>query len=442
MAPDQNAAHYTASSPERLWYDFENFRVNRSAMPTDLRDRLKKLGLHTGAAHLTPPQPQRRRSIETLIAGEALETDYGPTFVHLERYAPDHLHGKYALGEALTQSKAVAAELALEVDGELDLRGAAFIDTETTGLAGGTGTLAFLVGVGTFDEDGSFGVRQYFLRSPDEEPAMLRRLAETLDRCAAIVSFNGRGFDLPLLQTRFTLARLRPRLLTAPHLDLLPPARRIWRGRLESCSLASLEYHVLDVRREQADISGALIPELYFNYLRTGDASEMPRVLYHNACDILSLVTLSTQLIQLFDRAQPTQRNAGDLYALGKWHADHDQPDQAERYLQQAIERADDTETHHAAALRLARLYKQLERRADAVPLWEAVTDRPEIQAIDACVELAKHFEWHVCDLPSARRWTQHALTLVDGLPAGCVRNEARAGLEHRRERLAKKVAS
>lgn len=414
-------------------------------MSSDLRDRLRKLGIHTGVAQDAPRQPRRRRAIETLIDGEVIETDYGPAFVHLERYAPDHIHGKYALGAALTQSKTVAAELAdlpaSTDEGEgLDLRRAAFIDTETTGLAGGTGTLAFLVGVGTFDEDDSFVVRQYFLRSPDEEPAMLLHLAETLEPCDAIVSFNGRGFDLPLLHTRFTLAHLRPRILAAPHLDLLTPARRLWRGRLESCSLSSLEYHVLDVRRDQADISGALIPGLYFDYLRTGDAREMPRVLYHNACDILSLVTLSTQLIQLFDRAQPTRRNAGDLYALGKWQADHDQHDQAEIYLQQAIELADDAETHHAAALRLATLYKQLERRTDAVPLWKAVTDQPEIAAIDACVELAKHFEWHARDLPQARHWTQHALTLINGLPSGFVRDEVKAGLEHRLERVEKKL--
>jgi tetratricopeptide (TPR) repeat protein len=152
------------------------------------------------------------------------------------------------------------------------------------------------------------------------------------------------------------------------------------------------------------------------------------------------MVTLSTQLIQLFDRAQTTQRNAGDLYALGKWHADHDQHDQAEIYLHQAIDLADDPETHHAAALRLAMLYKQLERRAEAVRLWEAVTDQPEISAIDACVELAKHFEWHARDLPHAAHWTQHALTLAAQLPSGFVRDEVRAGLEHRLARLTKKL--
>lgn len=425
-------------------------------MASDLRAKLKKLGVQKGARHLTPqPKPRRKHAIESLIDGEVIETDYGPTFVHAEHYAPDYVHGSHPLGELLTQSKVVAARLAdlpspLPGRGSaparggegLDLRRAAFIDTETTGLAGGTGTLPFLVGAGTFDADGSFVVRQYFLRSPDEEPAMLLHLAEALDQCEAIVSFNGRGFDLPLLTTRFTLVRMFPHLLTAPHLDLLTPARRIWRSRLESCSLSSLEYHILDVHRDQADIDGSLIPQLYFDYVRTGDASEMPRVLYHNAYDILSMVTLSTELIRLFDQDRPTDRNAGDLYALGKWHADHAELDQAEIYLQQAIDLADDAETHHAAALRLATLYKQLERRTEAVPLWEAVTDQPEISAIDACVELAKHFEWHARDLPHALHWTQHALTLASQLSPGFVRDEVRAALEHRSRRLDKKMTS
>ncbi len=181
---------------------------------------------------------------------------------------------------------------------------------------------------------------------------------------------------------------------------------------------------------------------MYFDYLRSGDASDMPRVLYHNVIDILSMVTLSTQLIQLFDGAQTTDRNAGDLYALGKWHADHAEHDQAESYLRQAIDLADDPETHHAAALRLATLYKQLQRRMEAVPLWEAVTDQPEISAIDACVELAKHFEWHARDLPHALHWTQHALALAVQLPSGFVRDEVKAGLEHRLQRLQRKVTS
>ncbi|HTP10535.1 MAG TPA: ribonuclease H-like domain-containing protein, partial [Anaerolineae bacterium] len=164
-------------------------------MPDDLRARLQKLGVKKGARHVTPrPKPRRSTAIEALIDGEIIETDSGPCFVHYERYAPDYVHGTYAVGELLKQSRWVAGRLA-DIDGEIDLSKAVFIDTETTGLAGGTGTLPFLIGAGAFEEDGSFVVQQYFMRSPAEEPALLLHLSEWLDQFEAIVSFNGRGFD-------------------------------------------------------------------------------------------------------------------------------------------------------------------------------------------------------------------------------------------------------
>ncbi len=411
-------------------------------MPDDLRDRLRKLGIQKGARHITPrPRPKRLSGIESLIDGETIETDYGPAFVHIEHYAPDHFHGAYPLGELLSQSNLVAGRLA-DLDEKIDLKRVAFIDTETTGLAGGTGTLAFLIGIGTFENDGSFTLRQFFLRSPAEEPATLLHLAEWLDRYEALVSFNGRGFDVPLLQTRFILHHLRPSILSAPNFDLLTPARRVWRGRLESCSLKSLEYHILDVHRDQADIDGSLIPEIYFDYVRTGDAREIPRVMYHNAFDILSMVTLATRLIQIFDENRATPLTAADWYALGKWHADRAEHDQAERYLRQAVEDMADTLTHYQAAMRLSLLYKQLDRRADSIGLWETVAQAAPLDApasIEACIELAKYYEWHVVDLPQALAWTEQAQTIAATLPDRFTRSELTAELAHRQKRLLKK---
>ena len=412
-------------------------------MPDDLRNRLKKLGIQKGARHVTPrPRARRSTAIESLIDGEIIETDYGPCFVHLERYAPDHVHGAYAVSELLRQSKWVAGRLAND-DEEIDLAKTVFIDTETTGLAGGTGTLAFLIGAGAFEEDGSFVVRQFFLRSPAEEPAVLLYLAEWLDQFEAIVSFNGRGFDLPILQTRFTLHRLRPQILRVPHLDLLTPARRIWRGRLESCSLKSLEYRVLGIHRDQIDIDGALIPQLYIDYVRTGDASEMPRILYHNAYDIVSMVTLATDLIQIFDEERSSPLAAAELFALGKWHADREEYAQAERYLQWALADLSDAVTRHQASVRLGQLYKQLDRRADAIGLWEAVTQAAQLDAlsaVEACLELAKYYEWHAIDLQLALTWTEQALTIAASLPDRLIRTEVLSEVKHRRQRLRRKV--
>ncbi|HZY45310.1 MAG TPA: ribonuclease H-like domain-containing protein [Anaerolineae bacterium] len=408
-------------------------------MSTDLRDRLRRLGVHKGAANVTP-KPKRKSHLESLITGEVIETDYGPTFIHTERYAPDHVHGLRPLRELLDLPGSIAARLAGLDPEEMNLRRTVFIDTETTGLSGGTGTLAFVVGVGMFDDEDRFKLHQYFLRNPNEEAAMLLHLSETLDQYTSLVSFNGRGFDLPLLQTRFTLARMRPKILTAPHLDLLPPARRVWKGRYESCSLSTLEYHVLQVQREQADVSGALIPQMYFDYQRSGDASEMPRVMYHNALDILSMVSLSTHLIQLLARSTEAIEDSADLFALGKWAADRGELDRAELLLRQAIDRSDDLKIKNEARSRLASIYKQLDRRDQAIEVWQELAQHPASHRIDlsitACIELAKHFEWQAIDLKRAIKWTQRGLKLAEDFPDQLLLQE----LRHRSDRLERKL--
>jgi tetratricopeptide (TPR) repeat protein len=245
------------------------------------------------------------------------------------------------------------------------------------------------------------------------------------------------------LLTRFTLQRMRPRILSVPHLDLLAPARRVWRGRLESCSLKSLEYHVLQVRRDQTDIDGSLIPQLYFDYVRTGDASEMPRVLYHNAYDIVSMVTLATRLIQIFDEERALALAAADLYALGKWHADRADHDLAERYLRQALADLSDELVRQQASLRLSVLYKQLDRRAEAIELWVAVAQAAQLNSLaslEACIELAKYYEWHAIDLPQALAWTEQALTIAGSLSDRLTRQEMMAEVKHRKQRLVRKI--
>jgi len=193
------------------------------------------------------------------------------------------------------------------------------------------------------------------------------------------------------------------------------------------------------VHRDQDDIEGSLIPQIYFDYVRSGDAREMPRIMYHNAFDILSMVTLATRLIQIFDEERTTSLTSADWYALGKWHADRAEHDQAERYLRQAVEDLADAITQQQAAMRLSLLYKQLDRRADAIGLWETVAQSDAASSLEACIELAKYYEWHDIDLPPALAWTERALALTASVPDRVTRNELTAELEHRRARLLKK---
>jgi uncharacterized protein YprB with RNaseH-like and TPR domain len=409
-------------------------------MATDLRDKLRQLGVTKGAAHIQPPaQPRRARALESLLDGQEIESSAGKAFVVEERYALDHAHGDTALRAFLEQPAHVAAQLACEPTlANVDLSRCVFLDTETTGLAGGTGTLVFLVGLGSFDH-GAFCIHQFFLRDPGQEAAMLAALSERMDDQLAIVTFNGRGFDLPLLQTRYTLARMRAAWLALPHLDLLLPARRVWRDRLISCALSSLEMRVLGVRRTQDDVPGYLIPPMYLDYLQTGDAREMPRVLYHNRQDILSMVTLAARLGRMFadpladDALDPT-----DLVSLGKWYDDLDLRSEAERAFRAALERELHSASRVTALTQLGWLLKRQDRREQAVVVWEQLA-QADAYNVTAHVELAKHFEWRAGDLDRALAWTQAAQEIIAAWRPSHVRNQTRAELAHRAQRLERK---
>jgi len=402
----------------------------------DLRERLRRLGLSRGPQELKPERQRRKKPIEALLPGEVQHTRHGPFFLLRESFALEHRHGHHALSDLLAYTPAHVGLLAQDARmAEIDLRRVAFVDTETTGLAGGTGTYTFLVGVGRFDED-RFTVHQFFMRDFGEEPAQLYALGELLDGLEAVVSFNGKHFDMPLLETRFIMARQAPRLSGSPHLDLLTTARRFWRHRLASCALSSLEAEVLGVQRTQADVPGWLIPSLYLEYTRSGDAREMPRIFYHNAQDILSLVTLAAQQCDLMasagcsDVAFPGE----DLYGLGSFLHDLGRVGQAEVAYAQAA-RTCTIDTARELAMRdLAYLLKRQERRGEALPWWQELAGT--VGAVYACEELAKHYEWHDQDLAQALSWTEQGMRLVRAWPAGPKRREAQADLEHRLERL------
>ena len=190
-----------------------------------------------------------------------------------------------------------------------------FLDTETTGLSGGAGTLAFLVGAAWVEGD-ELVTEQYILGDHSDEPEMLVRLGELLKRFDTAVTFNGRTFDMPLLETRYTLCRLRDHWRALDQLDLLYPARRVWKLRLQSCRLSNLEERVLGVRREN-DLPGSEAPERFFRYLQTGDFSLLEEVIDHNLQDVVTLAVLLIKLARLFD-APLSAQDSRDRYSLGR----------------------------------------------------------------------------------------------------------------------------
>ena len=378
-----------------------------------------------------PPPRTAREPIERVVGGEVLETGAGALLVVRRVYPLEHQHGRVSLETILRAPVEFLARLA-RLDGPTpDPARLVFIDTETTGLAGGTGTYAFLVGAGWIESEG-FVVTQYFMRDLDEEPALLAALAPVVERAAALVTFNGGGFDLPLLETRFVLARRRwP--VTLAHLDLLRPARRVWGASFDDCRLATLERAVLGLTRE-SDVPGGLIPTLYFDWLRSRRASPLARVFAHNRDDILSLAALLGWFAGALGEAPSI--SAAEWAGLGRLCEPVD-PDRALACYRTALEDGLDGEPAHFVRLRLAWWEKRAARWEVACALWETAS-RHRVFDPRPWEELAKFHEHRRRDFATAHSVVTTALDLARaaGVGRGVIES-----LGHRLDRIERRLA-
>lgn len=230
--------------------------------------------------------------IDRVVRGESVGDAERGFFLAHETFPLDAPQGAIELGAVLHASgDHIALSGSDDTLKEFDPRKALFIDTETSGLAGGAGTVAFLIGVAYFTEKG-IRLDQCFMRDFDDEEPMLEYLAEVFKGKEAVVSYNGKSFDLPLLRTRFIQNRVPFRLDASMHFDLLHAARRFWKRRLGACNLTNVEREVLGLERH-GDVPSYLIPQMWFDYLRTRDARPLQGVFYHHKMDILSLVALT-----------------------------------------------------------------------------------------------------------------------------------------------------
>jgi uncharacterized protein YprB with RNaseH-like and TPR domain len=285
-----------------------------------LRRRIARIERRPPQRPAAPPRESHpsRYLIEQFMSGEVVRTPLGEHFETERVWERHRRHGSVDISDLAALPEDLLDPLS---GGEIACAAPArwaFLDTETTGLAGGTGTYAFLIGVGSIDASG-FRLRQFFMRDYGEEPSLLYRLAEHLAQFDVLITYNGKAYDQPLLETRFRMARARHPFDRLPHLDLLFGARRLWKLRLESCRLMDLENQILGVERE-GDLPGEMIPYYYFEFLRTRQAFRLVPIFHHNAIDILSLACLTAIVPFAFRRPEEAPlRHGADLIGLGRW---------------------------------------------------------------------------------------------------------------------------
>jgi len=393
-----------------------------------LRQRMARV-LEECAEKYEKPAQLRRAHVEEWMPGEEIETGRGKHFEAETFYARHRRHGSADIGSLAELPPNLLETISNGSVRNIPSREWAFLDTETSGLAGGTGTCAFLVGVGRITPEG-FRVRQFFMRDYGEEASVLDALTRHLASFRVLITYNGRAFDQPLLETRYCLNRAPHPFGRLEHLDLLHGARRLWKLRFDSCRLVELEQQVLGFER-QGDVAGALIPYIYFEYLRTGEMARLLPVFHHNAVDILTLACLTGIVPCAFnDPAGAPLRNGAEMAGLGRWLREAGDPEQARTLFRRAIDAGLPDQILFRTLWDIAALERKLGADNAALEIWSDLAAAKNPFRQRALEELAKHYEHRQKNYFMALEMTRSALALEDS-PA----------LRKRETRLARKIA-
>jgi uncharacterized protein YprB with RNaseH-like and TPR domain len=388
----------------------------------NVSDRLREIIRSAGSRAPGPISPPSSASPHTLgragsidiadvLGGRWSRANDTRTLTVERVYAPVDGFGQqpiHAYAQALQKGVSAASML---VGGRPVACPMVFFDLETTGLSGGAGTVAFLTGCGWFDDEGGFRTRQNLLVSLDAEAPMLEALAEDIGGAGTLVSFNGKSFDVPLLELRYAFHRL-PWRVCDTHLDVLHVSRRFWKdaeSTAESgCSLASLERRVLDAPR-QGDIPSAEIPARYFRFIRSGDVQPLAGVLEHNRRDLLSLACLTARLLDLLVQGPCATSDGGVALALGRVYAAAGRDAEARLAFQQALTVSSRSAIRVHALRALAEGRRRAREHQRAADCWQQLLEAPECPvslAQEAARALAIHHEHRLRDLVGARAYT------------------------------------
>ena len=369
-----------------------------------------------------PPNPEKY-FVEEWLSGCEVDTGHGCHWETERLYERHRRHGSIGISDLEDLTGSFLHPISNGQIPDSIPRKWAFLDTETTGLAGGAGTYAFLIGVGSITPEG-FRVKQFFMREFCEETSQLVALAEYLEQFDVLITYNGITYDQPLLETRYRMSRARPPFARLVHLDLLFGARRLWKLRFDSCRLVDLENQILGVER-QGDVPGALIPYVYFDYLRTKQAARLLPVLQHNAMDIVSLACLAGIVPYAFRdpvsvphgsplRQGPPLRHGSEMCGIARWLRQAGELDQSRTLFRRAVEAGLADDLLFRTLWDIAALERKLGAGDAALAVWTDLAAARNPYRVRALEELAKHYEHREKNPALALEMTRAALQYGD----------------------------
>jgi uncharacterized protein len=379
---------------------------------SSLMDRLKALGVTVGTSNVESQNRDHKsdRDLAQELGGETLETIYGPVIRIVNTYPVGFVHGNISCLEPSTNEIFRRWANLPEI---CEPNKFLFLDTETSGLSTGTGTFAFLVGIGFF-KDHEFRLIQYFLESPANESAMLAGLIQDAVGTDTFVTYNGKSFDIPLLRSRFILNRMENILDAYYHADLLHITRKVYKLFLPERNLGVVEKEILNFKRDELEVPGWMVPEIYAEFLQNHDPQPIKRVLYHNQIDIISLAALYQHINQLLDSTLVFQIDAIPsqvLITIIRLYIEFQQLETAAELFSKYSCDLVDAEEYAKTAFLLGMSYKQIEQLDKAIHYWKIAAN---LDNLSAMIELAKYFEHTLAQYQIALDYTLNAKRLCE----------------------------
>lgn len=371
-------------------------------------EKLKSLGVNTGK-EIPELKKTQKYPIENVIKGEWLHAQFGDIFEVKNLFTYEYQHGKGVLKQEVVFSKLF--DVTEIVDELLRLEDILFLDTETTGLSGGTGTMAFLVGLGYFTKTG-FLTEQYFLDDPSEEMELLNKLDLTLSKFKVLVSYNGSSFDLPLLKTRFLINRLEPPFIKFQHIDLLHLSRKLWKLRLPALKLRDVESEILNFFREEEEVPSWMVPQIYFDFIRNRDARPLKGVFYHNCMDVLSLAVIFIHISELLSNPiKKSQLHGFDLLSIAKLFENYGLLEESAYLYKISLERGIPSNLSPKLLFKFGKICQRLSQPQMALEFWEHAYQNGDIAS---AIQISKYYEHDLIDFDEAMKWARNSLMLLE----------------------------
>lgn len=371
----------------------------------DLLKKLQDLGLKVDRASNLAPVTRSTANVDDFVHGEWLESSGQRIFVVKRKYQFGTNHGNIILDWTVNDGW---VNDFWQINGSANLRiqELIYLDTETSSLSIGAGALIFLFGCCYFVDDG-LEILQVFIEDPSHESFFLTYIGNILEKFNCLVSYNGKSFDVPVLRSRHVLNRIPHLLDRFSHIDLLHIARRIWKYDLDSKKLSDIEAKVLQFKRGEDEIPGWLVPQIYQDYVQTGNAEMLQGVFYHNEIDVVSLAGLFLKIEQMLstnDFAGNETLSLGEIFHHARMFAT------ADEYFKMALENSPKDFFREKTLINLAYSLKKQKKLTEMCSVWEELA---KAENLTACVELAKFYEHKEKDYVLALDWTKKAIQLA-----------------------------